>query len=401
MILYINNEHCENIEQLKNYFINDLNNQNVIDDILDYGRSGDIAEWLRELGEEQYADRIDAIDNNLGDTEYLSKLAKILTSINIDVPKKSCKECLLIENISCEQEDNDNVNVILSFKILDNINEKYDIVVHTNWGNQRTFIRLSDYKKKYSSKMKFYFHRNSSLHYFAGVDKISIGGQDINVEKQTKNLYQDVYDATHIDFEEVIDNNSELQKHNNLINGHEYVDLGLPSGLKWATCNVGADSPEEYGDYFAWGETKSKNMYIQENSITHGTRIGNIDCSLSYDAARAHWGICWRLPTKKEIEELINICSWRWTRQNKVNGYKVTGPNGNSIFLPATGYIYGNPNCMNSNTIGCYWSSIPGGDYYHNDEAYYLRFDNQSHYIAKQGRYYGRSIRPVVRFNNN
>ena len=125
--------------------------------------------------------------------------------------------------------------------------------------------------------------------------------------------------------------------------GHDYVDLGLPSGLKWATCNVGASSPEEYGGYYAWGETTTKSSYDESNSLTSGKSVselwlaGIIDDSgnltMQYDAARANWGGSWRMPTKTECQELKDRCVWNWTSQNGHTGYKVVGPNGNSIFL--------------------------------------------------------------------
>ena len=124
----------------------------------------------------------------------------------------------------------------------------------------------------------------------------------------------------------------------NEINGHEYVDLGLPSGLKWATCNIGANTPEDYGDYFAWGEIKSKDKYTLSNyKIRLGIRKNEIS-GTQYDAARIKWGARWRMPTKIELQELINNCIRSRTTINGKDGYKITGPNGNSIFLPAAGY---------------------------------------------------------------
>ena len=143
------------------------------------------------------------------------------------------------------------------------------------------------------------------------------------------------------------------------INGHEYVCLGLPSGLKWATCNVGATSPEEYGSYFAWGETSPKSEYTEDNCKAYGKNLGDISGSPIYDAARANWGGSWRMPTKAEFEELLNNCNWEWTSQGGHNGYKVTSKrNGKSIFFSAAGYYYEACNSF----IGeyCeYWSSTP------------------------------------------
>ncbi len=177
------------------------------------------------------------------------------------------------------------------------------------------------------------------------------------------------------------------------INGHEYVDLGLPSGLKWATCNVGANKPEDYGNYYAWGETKTKYDYSSSNSVTYGKNYSDIGGKSQYDAARANWGGSWRLPTKKELEELENKCTWKWTTQNGVKGYKVTGPNGNSIFLPAAGYRYGS-SLFSAGEDGYYWSSTPDGS--DSNGAYYLYFDSSYQGVDWYRRYSGRSVRPVA-----
>ena len=96
------------------------------------------------------------------------------------------------------------------------------------------------------------------------------------------------------------------------IAGHEYVDLGLPSGLKWATCNVGAEKPEDYGDYFAWGEIETKSEYTESNSLTHGKQMDDISGDVQYDVAAANWGDSWRMPTKDEMIELVSNCEWEW-----------------------------------------------------------------------------------------
>lgn len=162
-----------------------------------------------------------------------------------------------------------------------------------------------------------------------------------------------------------------------LENGYEWVDLGLPSGLKWATCNIGATTPEGYGDYFAWGETSPKSNYTWEtynfrisgysydnvkvNKYNTYSGYGMVDnkttLDLSDDAARANWGGKWRMPTKAERDELRNNCTWTWTTQNGVKGYKVTSKNnGNSIFLPAAGYRNGT-SVDDVGSGGYYWSS--------------------------------------------
>lgn len=159
---------------------------------------------------------------------------------------------------------------------------------------------------------------------------------------------------------------------------HEYVDLGLPSGLKWATCNVGASSPEEYGYYFAWGETKPKHEFTWENyrfrvtghlfgpmrfskyntiSKKGSSADNKIRLDSSDDAASVNWGGRWRMPTFDEIKELRNHCTWTWTFQNGKYGYKVTSnTNDKSIFLPAAGYRLG-AGLNHAGSRGSYWSS--------------------------------------------
>ena len=122
-------------------------------------------------------------------------------------------------------------------------------------------------------------------------------------------------------------------------NGYEYIDLGL--SVKWATCNVGATTPEEYGDYFSWGETAPKKTYTWDNY--YYPSYLPISLPLQEDAARANWGGCWRMPTKAEQDELRNNCTWYFVTQNGVNGCKaISKKNGNSIFFPLAGFFEDN-----------------------------------------------------------
>ena len=176
-----------------------------------------------------------------------------------------------------------------------------------------------------------------------------------------------------------------------VINGHEYVDLGL--SVKWATCNVGADNPEEYGNHYSWGETSTKSNYSSDNSVTRGKNFSDIGGNPTYDVARKQWSSTWRLPTGAEFDELLSNCTWTWTTQNGVSGYKVTSKkNGNSIFLPAAGWRNG-ASLYYQGAYGYYWSSTPHGS--DSSYAYYLVFTSGSHGTSWDGRDEGRSVRPV------
>ena len=197
----------------------------------------------------------------------------------------------------------------------------------------------------------------------------------------------------------------------------EYVDLGLPSGLKWAKCNLGAPKPSEPGDHYAWGETdpkaeytwatykwmqagQSEAKYITKYTIADGETggiwydssgafIGDNKTALvaADDAATAKLGSPWRMPTIDEFQELIDKCTWTWTTQDGVNGYQVDGPNGNAIFLPA-GYLV-----IGSYRAGYYWSSSLSTT--ESDCAYSLDLNSDRYFIARTYRYFGCTVRPV------
>lgn len=175
------------------------------------------------------------------------------------------------------------------------------------------------------------------------------------------------------------------------LNGHEWVDLGL--SVKWATCNVGAKTAEEYGNYYAWGETKPKDNYSSDNSVTFNQSISDFSGNPQYDAATANWGEGWKMPTLAQMEELSSRCTWEWIKQNGVRGYKVTGPNGNIIFLPASGYRFGTSFTDGSCGYTYYWSSTPRSS--HVSYAYYLRFGSGGHDLNYEARYCAYSVRPV------
>ena len=191
---------------------------------------------------------------------------------------------------------------------------------------------------------------------------------------------------------------------------HKCVDLGLPSGTLWATCNVGANSPEECGDYFAWGEIAPKDNYSETNykwcdgttktngvtkylptSGYKGARDGKTELDPEDDAAYVNWGASWRIPTKAQFEELLEQCTWTWTSQNGVNGYLVSGPNGAEIFLPAAGYQRKEELWIGS--YGLYWSRTVEFDcpYY----VYHLYFICYKLFLEGNWRFDGLPVRAV------
>ena len=168
---------------------------------------------------------------------------------------------------------------------------------------------------------------------------------------------------------------------------HEYVDLGLPSGLLWATCNVGADTPEAYGDYFAWGETTPKDIYTEETyTYSENTSI----LPPEHDAATANWGDGWRMPTREEFEELYNNTTVTWTQQGGVNGRLFTASNGNSLFLPAAGHRF----------MGGLWALSLEGRYWscslsNPTVAWFFDFNSGFYGISSDTRDKGQSVRAV------
>ena len=205
-------------------------------------------------------------------------------------------------------------------------------------------------------------------------------------------------------------------------NGHAYVDLGL--SVKWATCNVGATKPEEYGNYYAWGEVEPKEVYywstykFMDSSVNDWTGVnkytfadGQTECvwydnsgnfigdnkttlDLEDDAAAVNMGGSWRMPTAEEQKELFDECTWTWTTLNGVNGYNVECSNGNSIFLPAAGYRRGS-DLGSAGPDGSYWSSslYTGGS----SSACSLDFYSGSVYwSSRYYRYCGQSVRGVI-----
>jgi hypothetical protein len=170
------------------------------------------------------------------------------------------------------------------------------------------------------------------------------------------------------------------------------IDLGL--SVKWASCNVGAATPEGYGGYYGWADPTGTKTSKNLSDYPSANPPSNI-CGTEYDMARAKWGGNWRLPTQAEMQELVNSCTWTWTTQNGVNGMKVTGTNGNSIFLPAAGYRFGTDMYYVGSSAD-YWSGTLNERY---ATAYYLDFSDYGGYDVNfiGDRNYGFPVRPVVK----
>ena len=172
---------------------------------------------------------------------------------------------------------------------------------------------------------------------------------------------------------------------------HEAVDLGL--NVKWATCNVGAKSPADYGDHLAWGETEPRTKYDDcETYCMWLDKDLDLTCR---DAARLRWGRNWRLPTKEDVQELLDNCDWTWTRQGEHYGCLVTSKrNGRSIFLPAAG-IRSDSELLHADEDGYYWTSTPNTRLYDGCLACRLGFGSEGRAVETTYRYYGLPIRPV------
>lgn len=199
---------------------------------------------------------------------------------------------------------------------------------------------------------------------------------------------------------------------NDTIVVHEYVDLGLPSGTLWATCNVGAETPEEFGDYYAWGETETKDLYdwksYKYGIFFHERYELNKYCTNSVyglngfvdslavmepddDVVIARWGAGWRMPTIEEWEELFINTTGEWATRNGVKGWHITASNGNDLFLPAAGYWWGD--AFNAE-LGLYWSASLNKEFPYRSWGFHFNTDS-SHLCGSSDRNRGQSIRAV------
>lgn len=192
------------------------------------------------------------------------------------------------------------------------------------------------------------------------------------------------------------------------INGHEFVDLGLPSGLLWAKTNVGAASSSDDGDYFAWGETASKSYYEWDSykwyrpCHKYNSSDGKTTLDSEDDAATVNWGTPWRMPDASEFQELLNKCDISWkSNYNGTSGYLVTGPNGNTIFFPVSGlrhwislYAHGSEGCYWSRSLYVFSDGISGARYL-DFRSDYVGMDCSS--SSTDGLAAGFTVRPVAK----
>ena len=233
---------------------------------------------------------------------------------------------------------------------------------------------------------------------------LSLAEMNIYVYKKDGTIEK--YEASEVDSIGFVDKE-------NTHNGYEYVDLGL--SVKWATMNVGAIYPEDYGDYFAWGETEPKLVYDWDSykwcdgnhkSLTKycaNSDYGVVDnknvLEFDDDVASVAFGGEWRIPTIAECEQLLdeNNCLWTWTTQNNVKGFLVTSKiNGNTIFLPAAGFCSSEVNGIGNFGAYCVNSIAYAGQVQISSNCYYLRFHSNAKGLDNQGRCVGICIRPVL-----
>lgn len=211
-------------------------------------------------------------------------------------------------------------------------------------------------------------------------------------------IFNDFYDVCEdywFEFTDIFNNFNEIQDETEgFLNGHEWEDLGLPSGTKWATCNIGASSPFDYGNYYAWCETSTKSSYTKANSKTDERNIPEFSGNTYYDAATANWGKGWRMPNHDEFKELREFCKLQWEQRNGVYGLKITGPNGCSIFLPAGGRM--EETALDSPNCGFYWSSRPYFNKYDCTSILFFFFPVETIFLYSADRYIGHLVRPVT-----
>lgn len=170
IILYINDEHCSSVEQLKEYFKIGANYDNpIVMELLDYGRAGDISDWLREKGESELAKAVDNLNDNLGDSEYFSQLTAIFTGEKVATEKPEFQKCFQVENVATDKDDNE-ITVSVQLKILSSVNESYELTVRTNWGTKGNIVNPYNFDEGSTANLKFKFRKRPN----SAINKITL-----------------------------------------------------------------------------------------------------------------------------------------------------------------------------------------------------------------------------------
>lgn len=378
--IYLNDTYCSSPEDVKSLFKdqNNLKSKSFRNEVLAYFRDGLLEELYNECGE-----NITLPSNTDTDEKCFKELVKSISGTE------------LTGNISSK------FNEIGEFLRVEFEGESY---IDSNG------IDINTKSETFTAPVKFVFKclKSENNEY-----TLTLNGQKVTKNWKNFNRGQEVvyeFNPNIVGEYKLLEGGNNLicsiSIHKNILDGHEYVDLGLPSGLKWATCNVGALKPEACGDYFAWGEVTPKDKYYQNNSLFNNRanstlqRDGVIDSlgnlTSTYDAASVNWGKNWRMPTKEEFDELIKHCKWTWITLGGVSGYKIESTqvgNDNWIFLPAAGSRLGTSS-DDVGSYGFYWSSTV--DESSSYDAYYLYFYSSSKGTNDYNRYYGRTVRPVT-----
>ena len=183
------------------------------------------------------------------------------------------------------------------------------------------------------------------------------------------------------------------------LNGHEWVDLGLPSGVRWATCNIDATAPGQPGKLYAWGETVTKTNFVDANSKTNNKKMEDISGDPVYDVATAKWGKDWRIPTEKEFYELLCYCDYDYEPNGNIYWQKFTSRiNKKILYLPATGFKESSDKLTYPKTNGSYWTSTPVINQYNNGAGIY-HFAVDEGRMSHGGRSMGNAVRPVTYYD--
>ena len=331
-ILYINNEHCKDFAHLKNYFKNHLSNSDIYAELLEDSRDGEITKFLEELGEQELASMIGTIDQNLCDHDYMNQLTAIITGNKQSIKKPHYSKFFILEKASYKRK-NKEVTVSLKINILEHVNEDYVIHIVTSFGFDAITINTSKIDDDSITKRVSFTNCKEE---FSGNIKID----DEKVISNIPNINRTDTNENH----QSITSNTTYEKNLPLVKstpntlhytnnepelGNGFVDLGL--SVLWASCNLGATSPEMTGNYYTLNEITS-----MRSSVGHP-------------------------PTEANFKELQNLCTIEIDYINHVKVCKVIGPNGNKIYFPLKGYMeHQNSSDIIDYQKGYYWSRTAG-----------------------------------------